>query len=172
MRPLVQRENIKTQRKASLQRGQGERTHRSAGKEPSERLEGNQGRLAWQVGDRRVFQEGRSGKPCRELRRRQRARAPPHVATGSSGVNAAEAPSATPGRRSQVGRAEEGAAVRRKRGGAATIRGLTRQCGSVLRSPCAFGTAEETSGMHDPKRSAAAWGGCQVLLQIAGPRAV
>lgn len=119
-----------------------------------------------------MFQEGRSGKPCRELKRRQRARAPPHVATGSSGVNAAEAPSATPGRRSQVGRAEEGAAVRRKRGGAATVRGLTRQCGSVLRSPCAFGTAEETSGMHDPKRSAAAWGGCQVLLQIAGPRAV
>lgn len=125
MRPLVQRENIKTQRKASLQRGQGERTHRSAGKEPSERLEGNQGRLAWQVGDRRVFQEGRSGKPCRELKRRQRARAPPHVATGSSGVNAAEAPSATPGRGSQVGRAEEGAAVRRERGGAATVRGLT-----------------------------------------------
>lgn len=43
---------MKTQRKASLQRGQGERTQGNTGKEPSERLEGNQDRLALQVGDK------------------------------------------------------------------------------------------------------------------------
>lgn len=101
-----------------------------------------------------MFQEGRSGKSCQELRRCEWARAPLDVATWHSGVNAAEASSADPWEE-KPGWAGGGRHGGKKEAWQCGHHPWTdrRQCVSVpgsTESPCASGPAKEISGIHDP----------------------